>query len=518
MIKLSLEELVKAVRGKVSCSPESEKKLTHWFADELVIDSRAIKPDENNSNKVFLALKGPTFDGHDFVSKVIENGCLVVIVEKKIQLSPFYDQKVTQVLVNYSHEALGHVGAFVKAKVNPRTIAITGSSGKTTLKEMLASILKNLGHVLATNGNFNNDIGVPLTLLRLEESHQFAVIEMGANHAGEIAYTTELVKPDVAIINNIAAAHLEGFGDLEGVAKAKGEIYAGLKSNGVAIYNQDSIFNDKWQWRLSDKNVKTVACNPEQMTFDKKHTHTIKPNCYSSGVQVNKVGCATFTLHTPIGTRVISLNIPGIHNVCNAVTAACGAITLGASLNDIATGLANMGEVAGRLNMHRLDSNLTLVDDTYNANVDSVKAATSLLASYPSFNILILGDMGELGNEAVNYHQEVGAYAAEQNIDVLFSLGTLSEEASKGFANKNDALDLNLNTEHFAERRQLLEALFLVLVKQEQFVNKNKLPQGPISVLVKGSRSAHMERVVEDIISWHNQLDATKGQQKEDNT
>ncbi|MGB0937225.1 MAG: UDP-N-acetylmuramoyl-tripeptide--D-alanyl-D-alanine ligase [Colwellia sp.] len=518
MIQLNIEELAIAAQGVVDFDLAKKVNLEGLCASELVIDSRAILPGQQNEQIAFLALKGPTFDGHDFVSQVVSNGCSIVIVDHKVQLSDECSDDVVQIIVNDTHQALGLIAAYVKAKVNPKTIGITGSSGKTTLKEMLASILSHLGTVLATNGNFNNDIGVPLTLLRLEKVHDFAVVEMGANHAGEIAYTTELVKPDVAIINNIAAAHLEGFGDLEGVANAKGEIYAGLKESGIAIYNQDSVFNDKWQWRLVDKKVKTVACNTNTAEPIKGNESVRKPDCYSSDVKMDQLGCATFTLHTPLGSREVSLNIPGIHNVCNAVTAACGAISVGASLEYIAKGLSQMGEVAGRLNMHKLGSKINLIDDTYNANVDSVKAATALLANYHSFNILVLGDMGELGNEAKNYHKEVGAYAAKQEINALFTLGTLSQEASNGFVEKNEMLGKSSITAHFKERKELLNMLCLLIEQQSKKLNNNKTPTKSISILVKGSRSAHMERVVEDIISWQEQLHETKGQQKEDNT
>jgi UDP-N-acetylmuramoyl-tripeptide--D-alanyl-D-alanine ligase len=384
----------------------------------------------------------------------------------------------------------------VKQQVAPKTIGITGSSGKTTVKEMLAAILSRLGKVLATNGNFNNDIGVPLTLLRLTQSDDFAVIEMGANHIGEIAYTTELVKPDVAMINNIAAAHLEGFGDLCGVARAKGEIFSGLSANGIALYNQDTKYTSKWQWRLTDKQVRTFSCANTRHTGD-----SISADCYSSNVSLDENGCASFALHTSLGQCGIKLNVPGKHNVCNAVAAATAAIECGASLQDIRLGLADMSPVKGRANIHHLVSNnssqhsiqrIKLIDDTYNANVESIKAAISLLANYSGQQILILGDMGELGSEARSYHQEVGEFAKEQGIDILLTLGVLSQNTSDAFAHQNQAL-----SKHFSERKDLSAYLFSLLTQN----NKNQ--ESNINILVKGSRSAHMENVVEDIISWH---------------
>jgi len=340
---------------------------------------------------------------------------------------------------------------------------------------------------LATNGNFNNDIGVPLTLLRLEQDHDFAVIEMGANHIGEIAYTADLVKPDIAMINNIAAAHLEGFGDLCGVARAKGEIFSGLSSDGVALYNKDTKYTSKWQWRLTDKKVRTFSClNP------------INADCYSENVVLDENGCASFKLNSSLGQCVIELTVPGKHNVCNAVAAAAAAIECGATLNDIQMGLAGMAPVKGRLNIHHLSETsvsreMKLIDDTYNANVESIKAAITLLAGYSGQRILVLGDMAELGSDARSYHQEVGEYAKEQGIHVLLTLGVLSQNTSDAFSRKNEAI-----SEHFNDKSLLKDYLFNLLINE---VGNSEKKQ----ILVKGSRSAHMEYVVEDIINWHAQ-------------
>jgi len=476
MITLNLTDLSNAANGELFC----HDSLTSLTINNLVTDSRALQKKD-----AFLALKGPNFDGHRFAEQVVTEGCQVLIVDHLIEE---VDKSVAaQIVVDDTRIALGEIAAYVKAKVAPKTIGITGSSGKTTVKEMLAAVLSRLGKVLATDGNFNNDIGVPLTLLRLSEGDDFAVIEMGANHIGEIAYTTELVKPDVAMINNIAAAHLEGFGDLCGVARAKGEIFAGLGPEGVALYNKDTKYTSKWQWRLTDKKVHTFSClNPTNADFS------------SSNVQLDENGCASFDLQTPVGRCEIALPIPGKHNVCNAVAAAAAAIECGASLADIRLGLAEMAPVKGRLNIYQLGQHLKLIDDTYNANVESIKAAISLLANYSGQRILILGDMAELGSEARSYHQEVGEFAKEQGIDVLFTLGVLSQNTSDGFARNNEAV-----SEHFSERAALTSQLFSLLEKQQNS-----------QILVKGSRSAHMEYVVEEIIRWHEK----NGQPIEDNS
>jgi len=461
MIPLKLSTIASAVNGQLIGCDQSVNHLT--------TDSRALK-----ANDVFLALKGVNFDGHKFISQAEKSGCSALIVDHQV------DSSLPQIIVKDTHQALGLIGAYVKRVVAPKTVAITGSSGKTTVKEMVSAILSRIGHVLATNGNFNNDIGVPLTLLRLEHDHDFAVVELGANHMGEIAYTTELAQPDVAVINNIAAAHLEGFGSLCGVARAKGEIFEGLPENGVAIYNQDSQFANKWQWRLENKMVRRFSCISES-------------DCFSSNVVLDDRGCASFTLNTHVGNTFIELTVPGKHNVCNAVAAAIIAIEFGASLNDIRIGLAEMMPVKGRLNIHPLTPDLKLIDDTYNANVESIKAATDLLASYPGKRILILGDMGELGAEARSYHQEVGEYANQCNIEHLLTVGVLSQVTSDAF----NQLSSTQQSIHFSSKEALVEALQPLIENEEQ----------QISILVKGSRSAHMEEVVKQVIAQYKQED-----------
>jgi UDP-N-acetylmuramoyl-tripeptide--D-alanyl-D-alanine ligase len=494
MINLSLSTIATAMKGRLIC----HESLRDMEINNLVTDSRALIRKGNTQQEItklekktnaFLALKGPNFDGHRFVQQVIEKGCQVVIVEQKIV--DIERDKVAQIIVDDTRIALGQIARYVKQQIAPKTVGITGSSGKTTVKEMLAAILSRLGNVLATEGNFNNDIGVPLTLLRLEPKHDFAVIEMGANHIGEIAYTSDLVKPDVAVINNIAAAHLEGFGDLCGVARAKGEIFAGLSQQGTALYNIDTKYANKWLWRLTDKQVRTFSCANARLTDTPTNA-----DCYSENIVLDENGCAQFDMQTSLGQCVIKLTIPGVHNVCNAVAAASAAIECGASLQDIQLGLAQMSPVKGRLNIYHLkgtslSGDIKLIDDTYNANVESIKAAIALLAGYKGPRILVLGDMAELGSDARSYHQEVGEYAKEQGIEVLLTLGVLSQNTSDAFARENEAF-----SEHFNDKTMLEARLFSVLTTE----NKQAQPQ---HILIKGSRSAHMEYVVEDIIDWH---------------
>jgi len=484
MIAISLSTLAKITEGQLIASQEQAA----LSIDNLVIDSRAIDEDSDKAT-AFLAIKGPSFDGHRFASQVIEQGCQLLILEHSIASVA----DTPQLIVSDTRIALGKIGAFVKQEIAPKTVGITGSSGKTTVKEMVAAILSRLGNVLATNGNFNNDIGVPLTLLRLERTHDFAVIEMGANHIGEIAYTTALTQPDVAVINNIAAAHLEGFGDLCGVARAKGEIFSGLGESGIALYNQDTKYTNKWQWRLTDKTVRTFSC-------------INKADCYSDNINLDKNGCASFTLHTEKGSCDVNLTIPGKHNVCNAVAAASIALEFGAELDDIRIGLAKMQPVKGRLNLHQLQDNKTgchikIIDDSYNANLESAKAAAQLLSSYPGKQLLILGDMGELGSDARSYHQEVGEFAKGLKLSTLLSLGVLSQSASDAFSDGNENDD---QSRHFSQRADLMLHL------QNMLVEQLASGQQDIAILVKGSRSAHMEHVVTEIIKWFEQMNTAQ--------
>jgi UDP-N-acetylmuramoyl-tripeptide--D-alanyl-D-alanine ligase len=408
---------------------------------------------------LFLALEGPNFDGHKFVQQAEEKGAVALILSRKV------DTQLPFVLVDDTTLALGLLGAAVKAKVAPKTVGITGSSGKTTVKEMVAAILSRRGKVLATKGNFNNDLGVPMTLLRLEQQHEFAVIEMGANHLGEIAYTTNLVKPDVATIVNAAAAHLEGFGSLLGVARAKSEIFKGLSDKeGLAVVNADSQFADYWVGKLKYNNVQTFSASKQA-------------DVYAEDIILGLDGCAQFELVTPNGRIAISLSLPGVHNVSNALVSASLALYVGATLEDVRDGLRAMPYVAGRLHVKQLTNQVKILDDTYNANVGSVNAAIDLLSSFAGRKILVLGDIGELGEKARYYHEQVGEYAKQKGIDKLYTLGVLSQSASHVFAD---------NGRHFSRLEQMVE-----------FINQQTLPEKcDISILVKGSRSARMELVV----------------------
>ncbi|RTE86321.1 MULTISPECIES: UDP-N-acetylmuramoyl-tripeptide--D-alanyl-D-alanine ligase [Gammaproteobacteria] len=453
MIKVSLKWIAEAVQGELV--PENSQNVT---VESVTIDSRQIR-----SGDLFIAIKGPNFDGHTFAEQAEAEGAAALIVESQQNLS------IPQIIVADTRHALGQLAGAVKDEVAPKTIAVTGSSGKTTVKEMLASILREQGEVLATQGNFNNDIGVPLTLLRIEPQHQYAVIELGANHRGEIAYTTGLTKPDVAMINNVSPAHVEGFGDICGIARAKTEIFRGLGDTGTAVTSADSEFHEFWMRELADK---------RHQLFSSQHKEA---DVWAEDVSVDSHGCAQFTLCTPHQREAVRLNIPGKHNVNNALAAATCCFALGIPIAQVVRGLGGLSPVPGRMWVHEPKVGLRIIDDAYNANVGSVRAALDVLSTLPGKRIFVLGDMGELGENARGYHEEVGEYAIHSGIDALFTLGVLSQSASEVFNGRGG--------KHFEHKEELIAALHQQIAEHSE-----------LTILVKGSRSAHMESVVEALL------------------
>lgn len=454
----------------------------HWIAEQVngqlvepttgavrvkgnvVIDSRQVA-----AGDLFVAIKGPNFDAHDFIEQVSKAGACGVICER------IMSDEVPHIIVKDTRRALGELAAAVKKEVSPRSVAITGSSGKTTVKEMVGAILSQAesvkGDVLVTAGNYNNDIGVPLTLLRLTQAHTHAVIELGANHRGEIAYTTSLVKPDAAMINNVAPAHVEGFGDIWGVAKAKTEIFRGLDINGLALTNADSEFHPFWKRELAGRN---------HQTFGIENTEA---DIRATDIRVNKSGCARFTLHAEGETHAITLTLPGRHNVLNALAAVALCRVFGLSFTEIVRGFSCMQAVPGRMVVHTPVAGVQLIDDTYNANVGSAKAAIDVLASLPGKRLFVFGDMGELGANARAYHEEVGNHARTAGIDGLFSLGVLSQSASEVFNGRGGR--------HF----ETIEAIIHGLLEEIRL-------HPEITILVKGSRSSRMERIVTSLLAF----------------
>ena len=411
-------------------------------------DSRTLRAGE-----LFVALEGPHFDGHDYLPAVAAAGAAGALVRRAHPSLPCLE--VADPLT-----ALGQLAAAWRARFDIPVLAITGSSGKTTVKELLAAALAGLGPVLATRGNRNNHIGVPLTLLELRDTHRAAVVEMGMNHAGEIAHLTDLTRPTLGLISNAGPAHLEGLGSVAAVARAKGELIERLPPDAVAVLNADDAHCPLWR---------RLAGNRQIITFGLDQAADVTADCQPSadGTEVE--------LRTSNGTVSTRLGLLGRHNVQNALAATAAALAAGARLVDVAAGLRTTRPVPGRLYPLPAQQGARLIDDSYNANPLSVQAAIAVLAGLPGERVLVLGDMGELGADAAALHAECGAAARAAGIEHLITLGPLSAHAAAAFGTGAVAC---------RELAQLVDVA-------------GRLLRPDVTVLVKGSRSAGMERVVQ---------------------
>lgn len=443
MIRVSLSQLASILNAELHGGDTDIAEVT--------TDTRKV-----TAGCLFVALKGERFDAHDFVDQAKAGGAGALLVSRKVEC------ELPQLVVEDTRLAFGALGAWVRQQVPTRVVALTGSSGKTSVKEMTASILSECGNTLYTAGNLNNDIGVPMTLLRLTPEHEFAVIELGANHQGEIAWTVSLTRPEAALVNNLAAAHLEGFGSLAGVAKAKGEIFTGLPKDGIAILNADNNDWLNWQSVIGNRKVWRFSPNAAQSDFTATNIHVT-----SHGTE--------FTLRTPTGDVDVVLPLPGRHNIANALAASALAMAVGASHEAIKTGLAKLKAVPGRLFPIALGENQLLLDDSYNANVGSMTAAAQVLSDMPGYRVMVVGDMAELGAEAVECHRQVGEAAKAAGIDRVLSVGNLSQTLGEASG----------VGEHFSDKAALVARLQALIAEHSI-----------ITILVKGSRSAAMEEVV----------------------
>src|SRR5476651_2614194 len=375
------------------------------------IDSRSIVP-----GQLFIALTGPNFDGHDYLAQVAAKGAVGALVDREVEGAP-----LPQLVVSDTRKALGQLGALNRnAFVDKPVAAMTGSSGKTTVKEMLASILRTRGTVLATRGNLNNELGVPLTLLELAPEHSAAVIELGASRLGEIAYTVAMTKPHVAVLNNAGTAHVGEFGGPEKIVEAKGEIIEGLQADGVAVLNLDDKAFGIWQTRAAGRKVLSFALENTAADF------------HGGQISRDPRGCPRFELHSPLGSAPVQLNLLGTHNVANALAAAAAAHALGVSLPGIVAGLEAVQPVKGRTVAQLAINGIRVIDDTYNANPASIAAAVDILAGFSGRTVLVLGDIGELGEWAEQGHREVGAYAADK-VSALYAVGPMMVHAVNAF-------------------------------------------------------------------------------------
>jgi murE/murF fusion protein len=425
--------------------------------DSVGSDSRNIK-----AGQLFVAIKGENFDGNSFAAEAINKGAAAVMVSDAATVAR------PALVVHDTRLALGELAKYWRSKFSAPVIGVTGSNGKTTTKEMLTAILAaatgDINKVHATYGNLNNDIGLPLTLLKIKAQHQYVVAEMGMNHMGEIDYLTHIAKPNVAVINNANTAHIGELGSRENIARAKGEIFAGLKDGGIAVINADNDFADYWQ---------TLNVGRKVVTFGLQQQADVTAS-YQEQAGVSQV-----KLTTPNGQVSFELKVEGVHNISNALAASATAYALGISNADIAAGLQNFGGVYGRLERKAAANGAVLIDDTYNANPDSMKAAIDVLAKQVGEKLLVLGDMGELGADAKGMHSEIGAYARAAGLAKLYCLGDLSKEMVSAFG---------AGAQHFESP----EAVAAAVLPQ---LNNNS------TILVKGSRFMRMERVVSLLVA-----------------
>ena len=441
----SLSQIAAAVNGRLVGADVTVEGVS--------TDTRAIA-----KGALFIALAGERFDAHDFLDQAMAAGAGALLVADAGKLPA----GVSAVVVDDTRLALGRLAAAWRARFALPVIAVTGSNGKTTTKEMIAAILK-VAHgaaVLSTRGNLNNDIGLPLTLLGLSAAHRAAVIEMGMNHPGEIAYLAPIGAPTVALVTNAQRAHLEGMGDLDEVAREKGAIFSGLPADGVAVINADDSYAGYWRGVAAGRPVRSFAIDGAADVVGKVRQHGLE---------------TAIDLSAPEGEVHIALRIPGRHNAGNAVAAAAACLAAGVPLAAVAAGLESFSGVKGRLQRRAGKLGAEILDDTYNANPDSVRAGIDVLASTIGRKLLILGDMGEIGEACAQYHDEIGGYAKSQGVDLLFALGEATKAAVRNFGD---------GARHFCHVDKLIAA-----------ADKELGPE--TTVLVKGSRFMKMERVAD---------------------
>ncbi len=431
-----------------------------------VIDSRECK-----AGQLFVALPGAQVDGHEFIAAAAESGAVAALVCREQSVG------IPQIVVDDVLESLQVYACVHRQQFKGPVIAVTGTNGKTSTKEILAAVLaEEMGgtaSILFTQGNLNNHIGVPLTLLGLAPEHRAAVIEMGANHAGEIALLARIARPDVGIVTLAGAGHLEGFGSVEGVAHAKGELFSGLSEAGIAIINSDDDYAELWR---------ELASHCQQISFGFNESANVRAENL-----IQKDADQTFRLHTPVGEAKVSLPMSGKHNVMNALAASAAAIAIGLSVDSVAKGLAAAHSVGGRLHILSGPNGSRIVDDSYNANPTSVKAALDWLSVQPGRRWFAFGAMAELGDDAASWHSKVGDWARAAGVQKLYVFNDLTRHTAKAFG--DDAVQ--------CESHEHMAAYLSDAFKSGESAD--------VTLLVKGSRSAYMERVVKALTQTANE-------------
>jgi UDP-N-acetylmuramoyl-tripeptide--D-alanyl-D-alanine ligase len=451
MIRGSLEQVLASIEGA--------RVTRDAYFQGVSTDSRQVMP-----GSLFVALRGDRFDAHDFLAQLVDKPVAAVVVEKLPDHYP-----LPAIVVPDTLAALGRIGNFWRRRFAIPVIGVTGSNGKTTVKEMISAILVAAFGAegrLATQGNLNNEIGVPLTVTRLTEAHKAAVVELGMNHPGEIARLAAIAEPTVAVVNNAQREHQEFMHTVEAVARENGAVLQALPADGVAVFPGDDEYTDLWRGLAGERKALTFGLSD---ACDVRATHTVTE--FGSELAVT----------AGVERIAIKLNAAGVHNVRNALAAAACALAAGIPVDAIVRGLEAFAPVSGRLQRKQASCGATVIDDTYNANPDSVRAAIDVLAQYPSPRVLVLGDMGEVGTQGPEFHQEIGAYAASRGIDTVLATGELARHMAGSGA------------QHYEQFDELLAAL------DQKLGSKSDA-----TVLVKGSRFMKMERVVQHLTASTN--------------
>jgi UDP-N-acetylmuramoyl-tripeptide--D-alanyl-D-alanine ligase len=447
-VKMMLSEIAGSVQGEL-------------FGDDVAIGSVSLDTRTLKSGDLYIAIEGANFDGNAFVNHAVQAGAAAALLRQGVVAS------VPYIAVEDTHLALAEFAGVWRRKASALVVGVTGSNGKTTVKEMTAAVLGLKGNVLYTHGNLNNDIGVPLTLLRLQEDHQYAVIEMGANHPGEIAYVSRYAQADVVILNNAGAAHIEGFGSLEGVARAKGEIIETLKPSGTAILNRDDRYFDYWRSVAGDRKVISFGLHDNADVYARNISTELTSGFVTS-----------FEVVTSKGALTVQLKLAGQHNVLNALAAIAAGLALDLDLQMIRQGLEGVRPVKGRLQPRVGGLGNLLIDDTYNANSDSLKVGLDVLATCPGEPWLVLGAFGELGPDSATMHEDMGHMIRDSGVVRLLAVGADA---------KNTVNSFGVGGQFFETQQDLLAVLQRDL-------------SGDETILVKGSRVQHMENIVTALV------------------
>ncbi|ADD79911.1 UDP-N-acetylmuramoyl-tripeptide--D-alanyl-D-alanine ligase [Candidatus Riesia pediculicola] len=454
MFQTDLKKIASIVSGNL-------QKISCFHASKLIIQKISTNSRNFRSCSLFIAIKGKNFDGHHFAKQSVKNGSLAILSEKILSIDH------PQIIVENTIHAIERLASWIRKKSLAKFIAITGSSGKTSVKEMTHTILSQVGSTISTKKNNNNSLGVLLTLLRVNEFHQYVVIEIGASQLGEIKFSSKIVNPDVVLINNLFASHLKGFGSFSNLSRAKSEIFFGLSKFNTAVINLDN--HDIKHWKHKIRNLSKVWF----FSLKKKK----KSHFYSNTIS-EKNFFMKFDIHTPFGIARVSSHLAGLHNISNSIASAALSISVGAKIDQIEKGLKNFHPIDGRMYPVYISSEKIILDDTYNSNFGSMKSAIDVLSKMPGYRVLVVGDMLELGQYSSFYHKKISRIIQNKNLNTIISFGKYSLFISQSFQNGM----------HFHSKKKLTKKLIYLISIHEK-----------ISILIKGSRKMRMEEVIEDI-------------------